>query len=288
MAGDLDLCGPLADREIPLHTTNTYALKEDRDGDSIRSLGLDILFVIGWQRLIPDWFLQELRLGAFGMHGSSLPLPHGRGRSPMNWSLVQGRDLFYTHLFRYKPGVDDGDVAGVQCFDITPFDTCLTMHYKNTLAMINLVDRLLPSLCGNTAVLQAQSEDGATYYPKRSREDGLIDWTASTTTVYNLIRAVTAPFPGAFTHLDNNEDCQLNIWKAIPFDEQLVFPDARPGEIVQQFESGDFVVQTGSSSLLVTEWEMTSGPNPMHLTGRMLGNAGRTIKDWGTLPRDQP
>ena len=154
--------------------------------------------------------------------------------------------------------------------------------------MINLVDRLLPSLCGNTAVLQAQSEDGATYYPKRSREDGLIDWTASTTTVYNLIRAVTAPFPGAFTHLDNNEDCQLNIWKAIPFDEQLVFSDARPGEIVQQFESGDFVVQTGSSSLLVTEWEMTSGPNPMHLTGRILGNAGRTIKDWGTLPRDQP
>ena len=80
------------------------------------------------------------------MHGSSKPLPHGRGRSPMNWSLVQNKDCFYTHLFRYRPGVDDGEIAAVQIFDITPFDTCLTLHYKNTLSMIGLLEKALPSL----------------------------------------------------------------------------------------------------------------------------------------------
>lgn len=285
VAGYMDLREPMRERGIPVHVTETYALKEDRDGDAIRSLGLDLLLVIGWQRLVPDWFLDTLSIGAFGMHGSSLPLPHGRGRSPMNWSLIQDRKIFHTHLFRYNPGVDDGDVAGVQCFDITPFDTCLTLHYKNTLSMIRLVDRLLPSLLDGTAVLEPQDEEGATYYPKRTAEDGLVNWSASTAEIHNLVRAVTRPFPGAFSFLDDQEDQCIRIWKAIPFDEQLDYPDAAPGEIVAQFESGDFVARTGTSTMLVVDWEYEGDGDPGPLPGRCLGTAGREIKDWGVVPR---
>src|SRR3989338_7611323 len=59
--------------------------------------------VAGYMDLRP--FLKSLSVGAFGMHGSSKPLPFGRGRSPINWSLIQDKKIFYTHLFQYLPGV---------------------------------------------------------------------------------------------------------------------------------------------------------------------------------------
>jgi len=108
VAGYLDLRPFLTEKGIPFTIAEQYSLNSQEDRDAILSLNLDVLLVMGWQRLIPAWLLDRLSIGAFGMHGSSKPLPHGRGRSPMNWSLVQNKDRFYTHLFRYRPGVDDG------------------------------------------------------------------------------------------------------------------------------------------------------------------------------------
>ena len=286
VAGYMDLRQPLQERGVPVHTTGTYSLREDKDAEELRPLELDLLFVIGWQRLIPDWYLETLSIGAFGMHGSSRPLPWGRGRSPMNWSLIQGENRFMTHLFRYRPGIDDGDIVGVQCFDITPHDTCLTLHYKNTLSMIRLAADLLPSLLDGTAEFHEQDEEGATYYPKRTAEDGLLDWTASTIEIHNLIRAVTKPFPGAFTFLDDDEAARQLIWRAVPFDTHLTWEQAEPGTIVEQFATGDFIVRTGEGSLLVLDWE--GAGRGQSLVGRRLGRAGRPIKDWGTVPSPVP
>src|SRR5688572_9713863 len=106
VAGYYDLRVFLDEEQIPFTIANNYNLKSKEDQEKLLPLGLDILLVMGWQRLIPEWYLNALSVGAFGMHGSSKPLPHGRGRSPMNWSLLQGKTIFYTHLFQYKPGID--------------------------------------------------------------------------------------------------------------------------------------------------------------------------------------
>src|SRR5262249_1444265 len=156
----------------------------------------------------------------------------GRGRSPMNWSLITGREIFYTHLFRYCPGVDDGPIAGFQTFDINPFDTCHTLHLKNMICMVQLCARLLPSLLDGTAVLTPQPPSPASYWPKRTAEDGLIFWTDSTWDIYNLVRGVTRPFPGAFTYLNDDISKKIFIWRATPFDTQLQRADAAPGTIV--------------------------------------------------------
>src|SRR5262249_4949231 len=117
VAGYMDLRPFLKEKGIPYTLAHKYSLKSDEDRERLLSLKLDMLLVMGWQRLIPDWWLESLSIGAFGMHGSSKPLPNGRGRSPMNWSLIQNKDVFYTHLFQYKPGVDEGPVVGAQIFD---------------------------------------------------------------------------------------------------------------------------------------------------------------------------
>ena len=282
VAGYMDLRPFLEGKGLPYTVVKQYSLNSPEDREAVSALELDALLVMGWQRLIPAWFLERLSIGAFGMHGSSKPLPHGRGRSPMNWSLIQNKDCFYTHLFRYRPGVDDGEIAAVQVFDITPFDTCLTLHYKNTLSMIGLLERSLPALLEGTAKLTPQPTEGATYYPKRAEEDGLIYWTDSTLEIYNLVRAATRPFPGAFSFLDNQTEKKVWIWRAIPFDTRLAWPDAVPGQVVAVFGEGAFVVRTGDSSLLVQECEgarLTHGD-----VGRRFGDLGTPRKVWRDLP----
>lgn len=282
VAGYLDLRPFLDEKGILYTIARKYNLKCSEDQETLLGLKLDMLLVMGWQRLIPDWWLTQLSIGAFGMHGSSRPLPHGRGRSPMNWALIQNKKIFYTYLFQYQPGVDNGPVVGVKKFDITPHDTCFTLHLKNTVSMVKLCTKYLPALLDGTVILTPQSQEGVSYFPKRNPEDGIIYWEDSTEAIHNLIRAVTKPFSGAFSYLDDNPNQRVFLWRAIPFDTHLTWEDAKPGEIVEVFFDGTFVVQTGDSSLLVLESEgvtLTSKD-----VGRRFGHLGQPRKVWENLP----
>ena len=79
---------------------------------------IDLLIVVGWQRLIPGWLINQLTVGAFGMCGSSQPLPKRRGRSPMVWSILEKRSHFLTNLFRYDEGIDSGMIVSTLRFNI--------------------------------------------------------------------------------------------------------------------------------------------------------------------------
>jgi methionyl-tRNA formyltransferase len=278
----MDLRPQMAARGIPVYTAEAYTLKTAEDENAIGKLGIEMLLVMGWQRLIPEWFLKRLSIGAFGMHGSSRRLPYGRGRSPLNWSLIQNKTAFFTHLFRYDVGVDSGQIAGVQVFEISPFDDCYTLHLKNTLAMIQLVIRLMPQLLDGSAKLEEQPTEGATYYPKRSADDGEICWEDSAADIYNLVRGVTRPFPGAFTYLNNESKKKVTIWRGIPFGPFLFANPDVPGKLLHVFTSGEFVIKTGTSAFLVQDYE---GYHPKgEDTGQIFGNLGRPRKVWENIP----
>ncbi len=185
---------------------NSYSLNNEEDKKLVLSLNLDLIFVIGWQRLIPDWLLNSLKIGAFGMHGSSKPLPNGRGRSPLNWSIIQGKKQFYTNLFKYEKGIDDGGIVGSDIFEITANDTGGSLQVKNTFSMIKILEKHKKKLLSNSfKIIEQPSHISPTYYPKRRPEDGLVLWGLSSIEIDRLIRAVSYPFPGARSFLDENE-----------------------------------------------------------------------------------
>jgi len=282
VAGYYNLVPLLNELRIPYSHPRQYNLDTDEDREKMLGLELDLLLLIGWQRLIPDWWLNALSIGAFGTHGSSKPLPHGRGRSPMNWSLIQGKTQFCTHLFKCNVGVDDGPIVAMKTFDISPFDDCHSLHLKNTLAMLEMCREYVPLLLEGKANLYTQPVGKATYYPKRTAEDGLLYWSERTEDLYNQVRAVTRPFPGAFTFLDNDPAKQIQIWKGIPFDRELRWPSSKPGEILEVFYDGTFVVKTKDSSFLVQE----SGGHRFSSDdiGRHFGELGKPKKIWPNLP----
>ncbi|HBX53000.1 MAG: hypothetical protein A2275_12035 [Bacteroidetes bacterium RIFOXYA12_FULL_35_11] len=285
VAGYFDLKPYLEEMLIPYYIANNYNLQSEEDKKNIKNIKIDILLCMGWQRLIPVWFLDILSVGAFGMHGSNKPLPHGRGRSPLNWSLIQDKKIFITNLFRYNPGMDDGDIVATQYFEITSFDDALTLHFKNLVAMIKLCSYALPKIISNDYPRVRQKENSKSFYPKRTEDDGLIFWEDATFDIYNLIRAVTKPFPGAFTFYEsqNGSINKLKIWSAIPFDTHLRWDDMNCGQICECFFDGSFIVKTGDTSLLVRKHEGIE-KNEI-IKGLMLHSNNILRKQWVNLPR---
>jgi methionyl-tRNA formyltransferase len=252
VAGYYDLNKFTADNKIEAYTCDSYTMKSEKDRANLEQYQVDLMLVIGWQRLVPEWMLGKIKIGAFGMHGSSRALPYGRGRSPMNWSLIQNKNMFITNLFRYNKDIDAGDIVDSMIFDINPFDTSQTLHYKNTLSMVKILKDNIDNMLKGDIKLKPQLNIPPSYYPKRTADDGIILWERDTTEIYNLIRAVTKPFHGAFTF---SKDKKILIWKAFPFDTRLFDSTIEPGTVLEIFLNGDFIVKTGSDSLIVTDYE---------------------------------
>ncbi|MFH1920808.1 MAG: formyltransferase family protein [Planctomycetota bacterium] len=240
---------------VPCYVAKKYSLKDSDDADQVANLKLDLAFVIGWQRLVPEEVLSTLSIGAFGMHGSPDDLPKGRGRSPMNWSLIEGRTHFHTNLFRYDAGVDSGDILDTFVFSIQRSDTAETMHFKNTLAMKRLVLRNLDRLLSGQFELRKQRDLTPTFYPKRTPKDSLIDWHQDLFKIESFVRAVTRPFNGAFSFVDSRK---VTIWRAHVFETDLVdfgSRDEEPGTIAEVFPNGKFLVRCRGGLLLVHEYD---------------------------------
>lgn len=236
---------------IPVYEAEKYSLKSERDIAFFKEQQFDLLVQGGWQRLFPDAVLQTLSTGAVGVHGSSEYLPKGRGRSPINWSLIEGKKQFILHFFIIKPGIDDGDVFHHEIFDINEWDDCNTLYYKNIILSRQVLMKQIPLLlAGDYKVIPQEGEP--TYYPKRTPEDGIIDWSKDVFEIYNFIRAQTKPFPGAFSFLEGKK---ITLWKAQPFDTRIEFPGAQNGEITEVFLNGQFIIRCKGGSLLVTDWE---------------------------------
>lgn len=227
-----------------------YSLRKEKDKDKIEQICIDVLLVFGWQRLIPNWLIRQCRIGAFGIHGSSRGINLGRGRSPQNWALILGHDKFYLSLFKITEGIDDGPIFATRHFDLSIFDDIKTSYYKVVLLSSEMIIELIRSIDRGDLKLYSQGQE-AEYLPKREPLDGYIDWNVSSMEIYNFVRALTKPYPGALTILDNQI---IRIWRVIPFNIDLS-GHFIPGQIVKVFSDGEILVKTLDSYVLIMDYE---------------------------------
>ena len=237
--------------DIPIYIPKAYDLNDQTDIKFFIDGKFDLVIPGGWQRLFPSKILSTLSIGSLGLHGSPDLLPKGRGRSPMNWSLIEGKCRFIMHLFLMNPDIDDGDIIEIQDFDITEFDDIETMYFKYGLVYKQLLLKKLPAILkGSFSTIQQKGVPS--FYPKRNAEDGLIDWEElDIWQIYNFVRAQTRPYPGAFAKIGEN---LIRIWKCRPFDTRIRFDGAMYGTVVEKF-SGKLLIQCRGGLLLVDDWE---------------------------------
>ncbi|MDO9056592.1 MAG: formyltransferase family protein [Sulfuricurvum sp.] len=252
ISGYFDYTSMAQKYDIPIYYAKSYNLKAAADLEFFSQHKFDLMIQGGWQRLFPDEVLATLRIGAIGLHGSSEFLPRGRGRSPYNWSLIEGKKRFILHFFLIKPGIDDGDIFHYEHFEINDFDDINTMYYKGAILAKRAYVQYIPKLLNGDVRLIEQTGQ-PTYYPKRTPEDGKIDWnTMDVDQIYNSIRAQTKPYPGAFASFNGN---RVSLWKAQVFDRVIKYDHAQYGEIVEHFDDRSILINCLGGLLLVTVYE---------------------------------
>ena len=182
--------------------------------EQLKNLKPDLILVIGWYFMIPDQMIQLAVKGTIGIHGSLLP--KYRGNAPFVWAMINGESETGISLFYFEKGVDEGDIIAQEKFPIVETDTILNILEKAKKASVKLLIDYLPRIADGTAPKIPQDHSQATIFPKRTPEDGLIDWNWDAKKIRNFIKAQTRPYPGAFTIINKKK---IILWDADIIDE---------------------------------------------------------------------
>ncbi|EMG6526231.1 bifunctional UDP-4-amino-4-deoxy-L-arabinose formyltransferase/UDP-glucuronic acid oxidase ArnA [Providencia rettgeri] len=201
-----------ADMELPVFAPENvnHPLWIER----IREMKPDVIFSFYYRDMLSEELLAIAPKGAFNLHGSLLP--KYRGRAPINWALLKGESETGVTLHKMVAKADAGDILAQEKVVITDTDTSLTLHAKVREAAEVLLNKTLPLIEAGSYKSVAQDESQATYFGRRTAEDGLINWNNSAKEVNCLIRAVTEPYPGAFTYLGARK---MVIWRVRVLDD---------------------------------------------------------------------
>jgi len=214
----------------------------------------DMLWVIGLSQLVPDRLIEIAPAGGVGFHPTMLP--EGRGRAPVAWTILKAARAA-ANLFFLTDEADAGDIIIQREVPVLPDDYSEDLIERTNQVLHAAVLELAPRIKTGDIPRTPQDHTKASYYPKRTPADGVIDWTATTDAIYRLIRAAGRPYPGAFTHHGQQK---LTIWRGKPADTRSGEADAPPGRILQRDPDQGVLVKTSDGTLWMTEIELDGVP----------------------------
>jgi len=273
-SGGVDYTPVCGQYKVPLHFVS--GINEPEAEQILRELAPDVIFVIGWHQIVRPPVMKLARLGLIGAHASVLP--HNRGSAPINWTIIRGERQSGNTLMWLAEGVDEGDVIAQRSFPVTAYDTCATLYAQVAASNREMLLDVLPQLLAGERPGRPQPRGDEPVLRRRRPADGRITWESPAAMVYDFVRALTRPYPGAFSALDGK---QFSIWEAaLPPDRG---PVGSPGEVLgpvlspAQSACGQLVA-CGSGAVVLLEVEDDTGTK---LRGQQLSEQPWTGKHWG-------
>ncbi|HWA87039.1 MAG TPA: formyltransferase [Opitutus sp.] len=258
------------ERGIPVHTPESVNNPEWRE--QIAALQPELILSVYYRNMIGTKILALPRLGAWNLHGSLLP--KYRGRAPINWAVLHGESRIGMTLHRMVKSADAGAIVDQDGVELGPRDTAEQAFRKVLPCARRVLARQIDALLAGTARETPQDEAQATYFGGRKPEDGRIDWTQTSRQIFNLVRAVTDPYPGAFTEVGGTggsagvppasektaggDACatpsaaRLMVWWAEPESPATRGRRGQPGEVLSV---APLVVATGDGAIELTKVE---------------------------------
>ena len=180
----------------------------------VAALGADFLFSFYYRHMLRAPLLGAARRGAYNLHGSLLP--KYRGRVPVNWAVLKGECETGATLHQMTVKPDDGAIVDQFAVPILPDDSAHDVFVKVTVAAEICLARTLPQLIAGSAPHRPQDLAQGAYFGGRRADDGRIDWRQNARQIHDLVRAVTRPYPGAFSDLAAG---RLLLWRTRVLDD---------------------------------------------------------------------
>ncbi|MGH8013608.1 MAG: formyltransferase [Candidatus Binataceae bacterium] len=262
-------CAELArSRAIPVYAPETI----DRVLiDQVARLRPAIVYSFNYRHLLPDELLKLAPRGAFNLHGALLP--RYRGRAPVNWVLINGERETGVTLHHMVRRADAGDIVGQRAIAIDDEDTALSLFHKLVPLAAGLIREFHPLIVAGGAPHHPQDLSEGCYVGRRRPRDGRIDWQWPARRIFNMVRAVTHPYPGAFCSANGRK---LLVWRA-----RIIHEDGwrgAPGEILGDGNGArdEVEVAAGEGSLRIERLQFEGGGE---------GAAAQVLSGWQTGAR---
>jgi len=256
---------------------NAKGINTSKAEKFVRDLKPDLALAVGCRVIIPRTIYAAPRFGTIALHDSLLP--EYKGFAPLNWSIINGEKHTGVTLFFLNEIMDGGDIVASKEVKIEADETAPQVYEKVCKATIDLLVEQVPLVASGKCKRYPQDCEEGSFTCSRSPEDGLIQWDQPTERIYNLIRALAYPYPGAFTYYNQE---RLIIWQA----EVRTAPPCYKGRIHGKIigyskKEGWSDLLTGDGILRVTQVQLGSGEkqNASNILNKVRRKVGLTFED---------
>lgn len=248
----VDLSSECEKNSIPFHFEDNKM--KDASLKFMESYNPDIIYCFGWSYLLDDQFLNLAPGGVIGFHPAKLP--QNRGRHPIIWALALGLHETASTFFKMGKDADTGAILNQVDIEISKKDYASDLYKKILDSMKGQIVDFTLALANNKAEFIEQDHDKTNNWRKRSRKDGLIDWRMRADDIYNLIRSLSKPYPGAeFCYKE-----QAYIVWCSEVSETEYSENIEPGTVINVYNKNLLIKSGGKSAIQLINVEMDEYP----------------------------
>ncbi|OIQ12542.1 methionyl-tRNA formyltransferase [Neomoorella thermoacetica] len=250
----------------------------------LKALSPDVIVSIAYDQILKRRLLDLAKTIAFNVHAGDLP--KYRGNNPINWAIINGEEKIGITAHVMSEEIDLGPIIEKIYVPVTLEDNYATVLKKVVASIPDLVLDVLSQIRNKTIKLRHINREEGFYMPRRGEKDEIIKWFDTSKNIYNLIRAITRPAPGAYTYLGKQK---LRVWSAKLIESPKFI--ANPGQVMEVLKEG-VIVKTGDTQILLNEVQFEGESNsfiPHFPVGTRLGLPYSDLEDyWPFLSSNKP
>ncbi len=186
-------------QSIPVYQPST--LRDGAIHELLCELCPDIIVVVAYGKILPEYVLNYPKYGCINIHGSLLP--EYRGAAPIQRAVIDGKKKTGITSMYMAKGLDTGDMIFSQECEIGENETVGELWDRLALLGGRILIRTLDAIEKGEAPRIRQDDSLATYAAKIEKEEGKLDFSLDALTLHNRVRGMS-PFPSASAYLDGN------------------------------------------------------------------------------------
>lgn len=224
----------------------------------VKLINPDLIISVNFSQLLKSEIIGIPPRGCINTHASLLP--KYRGRAPLNWAIINGEKATGVTVHYINEGIDTGDIILQERINIGEEEYIGDLLEKVKKIYPKLVDEAIDMIEENRVIRTKQNRKEGCYCGKRTPKDGQIDWNLSAREIYNLIRAVSKPYPGAYTYV---KDSKFTIWRA-SLDSKVPVNNVIPNGTIQMIDDGYMFIKVKDGVLKLESFEMAGEELDIH------------------------
>lgn len=205
----------------------------------------DLIVIVSYHSIIRNAILSGYKV--INAHGALLPFY--RERAPINWAIINGEHEAGVTVHEVNEDIDTGDIILQERITISEDDSAIDVLKRSLECYPRLVSKAVGLIGSGKAEKVSQDPFAGSYFPRRKPEDGNIDWSWTARDIYNFIRALTHPYPGAFT---SSSGKRVHIWQAENPKDKKARVSPVTGLVFGKTAGGGIKVTTRDSFIIVT------------------------------------